>query len=190
MALSPDALDYEPYCLITRKRKALNASISNNDDLARRFIFVLPSRSFFEQDSGFLFLIRCPAALCQDSPVERTQQEMTVEPPTSDTLNQPALTPQISASLLKHRAASADGQPQDVVCRWQGFLTVTFLSPHCHSLIPCIQLTDELPLRRHSLSQCFTKQSSQSTAKISGLLRERDCSGSVWLSLPSRLLLR
>lgn len=98
---------------------------------------------------------------------------MTGEPPTSDTVNQPALTLQRSASLLKHRAASADGWPQDVVCCWQGFLTVTFLSPHCHTLIPSIQLTDELPLRRHSLSQCSTKQSSQSTAEISGLLRER-----------------
>ncbi len=98
---------------------------------------------------------------------------MTGEPPTSDTVNQPAPTLQRSASLLKHRAASADGRPQDVVCHWQGFLTVTFLSPHCHTLIPTIQLTDELPLRRHSLSQCSTKQSSQSTAEISGLLRER-----------------
>lgn len=98
---------------------------------------------------------------------------MTVESPTSDTVNQPALTLQRSTSLLKHRAASADGRPQDVVCRWQGFLTVTFLSPLCHSLIPSIQLTDELPLRRHSLSQCSTKQASQSSAKVSGLLRER-----------------
>lgn len=98
---------------------------------------------------------------------------MTVDPPTSYTAHQPAPTLQRSASLLKHRAAPADGRPQDVVCRWQGFLTVTFLSPHCHSLIPTIQLTDELPLRQHSLSQCSTKQSFQSTAKISGLLRER-----------------
>lgn len=131
---------------------------------------------------------RLPRFLCRHSgttaarqpcTVECTQFEMTVEPPTSDTLNQPALTLQRSASLLKHRAASADGLPQDVVCRWQGFLTVTFLSPHCHSLIPSIQLTDELPLRRHSLSHCSTKQSSQSAAKISGLLRER----LQWLSL-------
>lgn len=99
---------------------------------------------------------------------------MTVEPPTSDTLNQPALTLQRSASLLKHRAASADGWPQDVVCRWQGFLTVTFLSPHCHSLILSILLTDELPPRRHLLSQCSTNQPSQPAANISGLLRERE----------------
>lgn len=58
-------------------------------------------------------------------------------------------------------------------CHWQGFLTVTFLSPHCHSLIPSIQLTDEFPLRRHSLSQCSTKRSPHSIAEISGLLRER-----------------
>lgn len=61
-------------------------------------------------------------------------------------------------------AASADGRPQDVVCCWQGILSVTFLSPHCHSLIPGTQLTDETPLR----------QSRRPTppTKISGLLGE------------------
>lgn len=179
--MSPDALDYEPYFLIARNYFKLAEMVHLCFTIKKVFLNKTPDPAF---------PLHTLPPLCQDNPIECTQPEMTAEPPTSDTLNQPALTLQRSASLLKHRAASADGQPQDVVCRWQRFLTVTFLSPHCHSLIPCIQLTDELPLRRHSLSQRSTKQSSQSTAKISGLLRERDCSGSVWLSLPSRLLLR
>lgn len=51
------------------------------------------------------------------------------------------------------------------------------MSPFYHlivALVPGIQLTDELSLRRHLLSQCSTKRSSQSNADISGLLRERE----------------
>lgn len=50
------------------------------------------------------------------------------------------------------------------------------MSPFYHliALVPGIQLTDELSLRQHLLSQCSTKRSSQSIADISGLLRERE----------------
>ena len=109
---------------------------------------------------------------------------MTAEPPTSDTVQRPALTPQRSASALKHGLSRWPAAGW--CCTWQGFFTVTFLSPNCHGLIPCIQLTDHCCVRWQALSRCSAKQSFQSPAQISTLLRESS-SGSGWLSFTSTL---
>lgn len=77
-------------------------------------------------------------------------------------------------------AAAADG-----CLLLAGSLTVTFLSPHCHSQIVTILLTDQLPPRQHSLSHCAKLRLLSPAPNMSGLHREADCSHSVRLSLPS-----
>lgn len=77
-------------------------------------------------------------------------------------------------------AAAADG-----CLLLAGFLAVTFLSPHCHSQIVTILLTDQLPPRQHLLSHCAKLRLLSPAPNTSGLHREADCSHSVRLSLPS-----
>lgn len=64
--------------------------------------------------------------------------------------------------------------PQDAACCWQGFLTVTFLSPHCHSQSLSVLSTDELPPRQRSLSHCSRLRLPSPAPTVSGLLREKE----------------
>lgn len=83
--------------------------------------------------------------------------------------------------------------PQDAACCWQGFLTLTSLSPHCHT-----QSEPQRPVDGRASSEAALAISllqappppQSSTNHVWAPQREGDCSRSARLSLPPPLSLR